>query len=102
MSTRIIVAIVLLGAAASAIACLVHITEEREVTYENGTPFVLGVLLDDLDLTTLRPGESRGFRTNKILLPNRIKAFDEQGNLRFDRVFTWEDLEANEFRVLIR
>ncbi len=101
-ATRIgLIAAMLAVALGSGIVACLH-EEERAVTYENGSDVVLKVMIDDFDLTTLQPGESKAFQRRKNLLPDRIRAFDQNGNLRFDEVVTWEDLEAGEFRVLIR
>lgn len=100
ISTKVFLAILLLATAATAAGCL-H-AEEREVMYENGTQFVLTIFSDGYELTTLEPGESTGFRTRKDLLPDHVEAYDQRGNLRFDKVVTWEGLEANDFRLVIR
>ncbi len=103
MCTRIAAATWLLGITVLlATSCLFHVTEERGVTYENQTAFTLQVATDNFILTRLEPGESETFITRKNLLPDRVRAYKEDGTLVFDRTFTWQDLEASDFRVVIR
>ena len=99
MRSNILLGFLLFAVAATTVGCLEP--EEQGVTYENETSAVLTVMIDDFFLTTLQPGESEAFQVRENLLPDRVRAFDEEGNLVFDEVFTWEDLEANDFRVLI-
>jgi len=61
----------------------------------------LKLTLNKYDLVTLKPGESRQFSTRPSLGPQRVRAFDLEGNLKFDHVYTWEDLKAASFRVVI-
>ncbi|MBI4301778.1 MAG: hypothetical protein HY664_04145 [Chloroflexi bacterium] len=51
----------------------------------------------------LKPGESKSSadRERYWKQGNRIQAYDEFGDLRFDKVVTWEELKANNFRVVI-
>jgi hypothetical protein len=100
MPTRLTLAILMLATVASALACFTP--EERVVTYENATQLVLTVVSDESELATLKPGERREFAQRKNFLPDHVQAYDEEGNLLFDEVITWEDLEASDFRVLIR
>jgi hypothetical protein len=72
------------------------------VTYRNETGLTLTVTNDDFLLTTLAPTESRRITTREDLLPDRIRAYDDRNNLVFDRTFTWSDLQAMDFVVVIR
>lgn len=100
ISTNALLAVLLVAVAATGgIGC--HY-DERVVTYENGTQLVLTIFSDGYELATLKPGETSSGSTRKHLLPDHVEAYDQAGNLRFDKVITWEELEANDFTLVIR
>ncbi len=76
-------------------------SEERTVTYENQTGISLTLVSDGDTLATLGPGETTAFRTQKSLLPDHILAIDAQGVTRIDKIVTWQDLQADNFRVVL-
>jgi len=54
------------------------------------------------DYATLKPGESITVSERKDQLPFHVEAVDAHGALRFDEIVTWDELEDNDFRVVIR
>jgi hypothetical protein len=50
----------------------------------------------------LLPGEAKGYRTRKNLLPDKIRAIDPHGNVVYEETFTWEQLRAVQFRIVIQ
>jgi hypothetical protein len=74
----------------------------QPVTYRNETRLTLTVTNDDFLLTTLAPGQSKSITTKESLLPDRIRAYDDRNALVFDQTFTWENLQAARFLVVIR
>jgi hypothetical protein len=98
-SAKTILAVLALSASAL-LGCFAH-PEERAITYENGTRMILRVESDSSKLATLAPGETVVLRTRKNLLPDRIQAYDQDENLQFDQVVTWDELKAREFRFVI-
>jgi hypothetical protein len=93
-----VVGVVLLVALAAACST----PQGTPVTYRNEPGLALTVTNDDFLLTTLAPTESKRITTREDLLPDRIRAYDDRNNLVFDRTFTWSDLEAMDFVVVIR
>jgi hypothetical protein len=71
------------------------------VTYKNELRESINVSNDDFLVTTLAAGQSKAITTRRDLLPDRIRAYTERGELVFDRTFTWEDLEALDFTIVI-
>jgi hypothetical protein len=71
------------------------------VTYRNDTTESLTLTNDELLLTILAPRQSKAITTREDLLPDRIRAFTERNELIFDQTFTWADLQANNFVVVI-
>lgn len=90
------VVVVLVGAVVG-IAC--H--DDQSVAYENATSITMTVMIDYSELVTLEPGESESFKTRENVMPDRVRAFDQDGTPRFDRTYTWEDLEQAGWRVII-
>ena len=74
----------------------------QPVTYRNETRLTLTVTNDDFLLTTLAPGQSRSITTKESLLPDRVRAYDDRNALVFDQTFTWEELKAARFLVVIK
>ena len=81
------------------LACLE--TEERGVTYENASQVTLRITSDMDPLVTLEPGETHTFQTRRSLLPDHLQAYDPNGNLKYDKIVTWDELKANGWRVVI-
>ena len=82
------------------IACFQH--EDELVIYENATAVTLTLVSDGAELITLMPGEeSPDYVLRKQLMPNHIEAFDQSGTLLYDRTYTWEDVKAAGWRIVI-
>ncbi len=81
------------------LACFQH--DDKPVIYENASVSTVTIMIDEFELTTLGPNESREYGVRKSFMPDHVRAFDEAGNLVFDRTYTWEDLEAAGWRVVI-
>ena len=100
MSIRFLVGALLFLTLLLAAGCFAE-TQERVVTYENHSSMTLRITVDELALTTLQPGESAAFGTRKYLLPDHIRAYDDSGQLRFDKTIAWQDLKGTNFHVFI-
>ncbi len=87
---------VLVGAVVG-IAC----EQGQSVEYENATSTTMTIMIDYSELVTLEPGKSESFKTRENVMPDRVRAFDQDGTPRFDRTYTWEDLEQASWRVII-
>jgi hypothetical protein len=74
----------------------------QPVTYRNEMSIELTVTSDDFFLVTLLPRQSKSQTTREGLLPDRIRAYSPQGDVVFDKTFTWEDLKASNFLVVIK
>ncbi len=82
------------------LACFQH--DDESVIYENATDITLTLVSDGAELITLLPGEvDRDHFLRKQLMPDHIEAYDQSGTLLFERTYTWEDLEAAGWRVVI-
>ena len=58
-------------------------------------------MVDEFEIVTLLPGETARVQERENHMPDRVRAFDQAGNLLFDRTYTWEDLEEAGWRVVI-
>lgn len=98
---RVALAFLVLALAGATVS---YYPDEFHYVIENGTPFTVRIVSDGRDFVppfNLKPAESRRVGQRKRYLPDHLQAYDQEGNLRFDKVITGEELEANGFRVVI-
>jgi hypothetical protein len=76
-------------------------SDEQTVTYGNATAGPVRVAVDGVYIARIEPGQLTEVRVTRDLLPDRVEAFDADGNLVFDQTFTWEDLGARGWLVAI-
>ncbi|HLF76580.1 MAG TPA: hypothetical protein VJB57_03740 [Dehalococcoidia bacterium] len=86
---------VLLAAACSA-------GTSQPFSFENATAEPVTVRVNDRLRLLLQPGETKSFNTPNNKGARRVVATDEKGVTRIDKVYTWDELEAVDFRLVIR
>jgi hypothetical protein len=88
----------LLALALLTIAC----DPAKQLTFENATNSAVTVRVNDRLRGLIPPGQAKSFSTPNNKGNRRVLAVDEQGNIRLDKNFTWQELEEVAFRLVIR
>ena len=70
--------------------------------FENATSEPITIRVNDRLRLLIQPGESKSFNTPNNKGARRVLAVDEKGVTRLDQVFSWEELEAVDFRLVIK
>ena len=71
-------------------------------SFENATSEPITIRVNDRLRLLIQPGESKSFNTPNNRGARRVLAVDEKGVTRLDKVFSWEELEAVDFRLVIK
>jgi hypothetical protein len=71
-------------------------------TFENATQEDITIRVNDRLRLLIKPGETKSFNTPDNKGTRRVVAIDARGVTRLDRVFMWDELEAMNFRLVIR
>ena len=71
-------------------------------SFENATNEPVTIRVNDRLRLLLQPGETKAFNTPNNKGVRRVLAIDEKGVTRLDKVYTWEELEALGFRLVIK
>jgi hypothetical protein len=82
------------------VACGVEPTQA--FTFENKTDTPVTVRVNDRLRLHLQPGERKAFNTPNNKGNRHVIVIDERGTTRIDRNYTWSELEAAGFVVLIQ
>lgn len=93
-STRLALVVIL------SLGALIACRAEREITYLNETDAPVQLYIDGRFVDWIDPGESivRSGRERS----REIRAIAADGAVVFDRTFTWDELKALDFMVVIR
>jgi len=70
--------------------------------FENATSERITIRVNDRLRLLIQPGETKSFNTPNNKGARRVLAVDDKGVTRLDRVFSWEELEAVDFRLVIK
>jgi hypothetical protein len=71
-------------------------------SFENATSEPVTIRVNDRLRMLLQPGETKSFNTPNNKGARRVVAIDEKDVTRIDKVYTWAELEALGFRLVIR
>ena len=71
-------------------------------TFENATNEPITIRVDDRLRLLIQPGQTKSFNTPNNKGARHVLAVDETSVTRLDHVFTWDELKAMDFRLVIR
>jgi hypothetical protein len=71
-------------------------------SFENATGEEITIRVNDRLRLLIKPGETKSFNTPNNKGARRVVAIDAKGVTRVDRVYSWEELEAVDFHLVIR
>jgi hypothetical protein len=83
------------------LACSDIASPSQALTFENQADSAVTVRVNDRLVNMLRPGERKVFNTPRNYGNRHILAVDERGVARIDRTYTWDELQAVDFRIVI-
>ena len=70
--------------------------------FENATSEPITIRVNDRLRLLIQPGETKSFNTPNNKGVRRVLAVDEKGATRLDKVYSWQELEAVGFRLVIK
>ena len=97
MTVRIAFAICVLLFLASAVAC----DPGHTVTFENRTSHTVTVFRGGARDFVLKPSEKAGYTILEFAGPMTFEARDESGKVIYSQTLTWEELKAQDWRIVI-
>jgi hypothetical protein len=74
----------------------------QPISFENGTTEPVTIRVNERLRLLLQPGETKSFSTPNNKGGRHVLAVDEKGVTRLDKVYTWDELEAVDFRLVIK
>lgn len=92
--------VLLLAVVPLAIACSGGTSQP--FSFENGTTEPVTVRVNDRLRLLIQPGETKSFNTPNNKGGRHVVAVDEKGVTRLDKVYSWDELEAVDFRIIVK
>jgi hypothetical protein len=74
----------------------------REFVFENASQTSFTVRVSDRLRFQVKPGETKSFNTPNNKGNRQVLVVDEQGVVKVDRNYTWDELEAIGFRIRVQ